>query len=186
MGGWSLNTKRGLAVAVLAEAGVMVALAYVLSLIKIWHMPYGGAVTAGSMVPLVLLALRRGPWVGMAAGAVFGILDFFTEPYFLTPVQWLLDYPVPFAALGVAGFFPGRAVAGTVAGVFLRFVSHVVSGVVFWGSYAKDYHMTPLVYSIVYNGSYLLPDLVITAVLVALLLPRLAPVGRPASQQSQR
>lgn len=166
-----MMSLKGLSVRVIAEAGVMIALAFVLSLIKVWQMPQGGSVTAGAMVPLILLAIRRGPAVGVVAGGVFGLLDFLREPYFLTPVQFLLDYPVPFALLGLAGLIPGQPVLAALFGIFLRFASHVVSGVAFYASYAPA-GQSPWVYSIVYNGSYLLPDFVITAVVLQILASR--------------
>ncbi|MBT9259723.1 MAG: energy-coupled thiamine transporter ThiT [Clostridiales bacterium] len=174
--------SRSLTVAVLAEGGIAIALSFVLSLIRLWHMPQGGSVTAGHMVPLILFALRRGPVPGMLAGLLMGLLTFFKDPYFLTPVQFLLDYPIPYALLGLAGFFSRHPIAGTVVGVAGRFLSHVLSGAVFFAEYAGT--QNPWIYSIIYNGSYLLPDLVITAVLVALLWPylRLTPktTGAPS------
>lgn len=172
--------RSQLGVRVLAEAGVMVALAFVLSFIKVWQMPQGGSVTAGAMAPLILLAIRRGPVVGVVAGVVYGLLDYIREPYFLTPVQFLLDYPVPYGLLGLAGLIPGQPVLAALFGIFLRFVSHVVSGVAFFASYAPAGE-SPWVYSVVYNGSYLLPDFVICAVILQILALR--GLGSFASRQ---
>jgi len=165
---------------VLAEIGVVVALGAVLSLIKVYEAPYGGSVTAGSMVPVLYLAVRRGPAVGVVAGLVHGLIQFLLEPYIFHPVQFLLDYPVAFGLLGLAGLLAARPMAGVFLGVCGRFVAHLLSGVVFFASYAPE-GMNPWWYSTLYNGSYLLPELVISAVIVALVVKAM-----PRPQQPQR
>jgi len=156
---------------VLAEVAVSVALAYVLNLIIVYHLPQGGSITLGSMVPILILALRRGPSTGIFAGAVFGLVQLFLGGYWFTLVQVLLDYPVAFACLGLAGFFKGNPHVGVAVAVLSRFLCHFVSGVVFFGEYAPA-ELGPVVYSIVYNGSYMLPELVISVVVVYLLIKR--------------
>ncbi|BBL80094.1 proton-coupled thiamine transporter YuaJ [Rubrobacter xylanophilus] len=166
-------------VRVLAEAGLAVALAFVLGLIKVFQMPFGGSISL-EMIPLILLALRRGPWVGMVAGAVYGLLDLAVEPYVVHPVQLLFDYPLAFGALGVAGFFAPTArgaVAGTVAAVLTRFVCHFISGVAFFASYAPE-GWNPYFYSAAYNAAYLAPSMIVALVLVLALLRALEGVGR--------
>jgi thiamine transporter len=156
---------------VLAEVAVSVALAYVLNLIIVYHLPQGGSITLGSMVPILLLALRRGPSTGVFAGAVFGLVQLFLGGYWFTLVQVLLDYPVAFACLGLAGFFKNNPNVGVVVAVLSRFLCHFVSGVVFFGEYAPP-ELGPVVYSIVYNGSYMLPELVISVAVIYLLIKR--------------
>src|SRR3712207_7401794 len=87
---------------VLAEAALAIALAFVLGLIKVFQMPFGGSISL-EMVPLILLALRQGPWVGIVAGAAYGLLDLAIEPFIVHPVQVLFDYPLAFGVLGLAG-----------------------------------------------------------------------------------
>ncbi len=157
---------------ILAEVIVFVSLATALSFVIIYTMPQGGSITAGSMVPLIWLSLRRGPKVGVAAGIVYGIIQFVILPFVApTPFvvfQVLLDYPLAFGVLGLAGFFNRHPVVGSSVVIALRFVMHFVSGVVFWAPvYAPD--MDPFVYSAVYNGSYLLPELVVSGLLVYVL-----------------
>ncbi len=157
---------------ILAEVIVFVSLATALSFVIIYTMPQGGSITAGSMVPLIWLSLRRGPKVGVAAGIVYGMIQFVILPFVApTPfvvVQVLLDYPLAFGVLGLAGFFNRHPVVGSSVVIALRFVMHFVSGVVFWAPvYAPD--MDPFVYSAVYNGSYLLPELVVSGLLVYVL-----------------
>lgn len=173
-------------VRVLAESAMMIALATVLNSIKIFTLPEGGTVTMGAMVPLLFLALRRGAKVGAAAGAVFGIIDVYFEPFVYNPVQFLLDYPFAYGALGLAGLFSGRvngndpkggqsptawAVVGVVTGIFGRFVCHFFSGLIFFASYAPAGE-SPALYSALYNASFLLPELFISAIVISILVGR--------------
>jgi thiamine transporter len=155
-------------VKVLAEAAVLIALATVLSMFKVYRMPQGGSVTPGSMVPIIVFALRRGVGYGFAAGAVFGLVRLYLGPYVVHPVQLLLDYPLAFGALGLAGLLKKRPVAATALGIFGRFVCHWLSGVIFFAEYAPA-GQHPALYSAIYNGSYLGVELVISAALVYLL-----------------
>ncbi len=153
---------------VITEIVTLVALATVLSFIKIFELPWGGSVTAGSMVPIIWLALRRGPKVGLFTATLYGFVQLAVQPVIVGPVQGLLDYPLAFGALGFAGFFPKRPLIGATVGIAGRFLMHFISGVVFWGIYAPQ-GMNTLVYSAIYNGSYLLPELVVSGVVVHLL-----------------
>jgi thiamine transporter len=155
---------------VLTEAALTVALAFVLGLIKVWKMPFGGSISL-EMVPLILLALRQGPWVGIFAGAVYGLLDLAIEPFIVHPVQVLFDYPLAFGILGLAGFFQPtvrNAILGTVVAVLARFLCHFVSGVVFFASYAPE-GWNPYLYSAAYNAAYLVPSLAVALVAVVVL-----------------
>ena len=123
------------------------------------------------MVPLILLALRQGPWVGIFAGAVYGLLDLAIEPFIVHPVQVLFDYPLAFGILGLAGFFQPtvrNAILGTVVAVLARFLCHFVSGVVFFASYAPE-GWNPYLYSAAYNAAYLVPSLAVALVAVVVL-----------------
>jgi thiamine transporter len=157
---------------ILAEVIVFVALATALSFVIVYTMPQGGSITAGSMVPLIWLSLRRGLKVGVIAGAVYGMVQFVILPFIVPApfaiVQVLLDYPLAFGVLGLAGFFKRYPVLGSSVVIALRFVMHFVSGFVFWAPvYAPN--LDPLVYSAVYNGSYLLPELAVSGILVYVL-----------------
>ena len=163
----SINEHK-VATKVLAEIALFVALATALSFIIVYTLPQGGSITAGSMVPIIWLALRRGPKVGLFAGAVYGLIQFAIQPYFLNPVQMLLDYPLAFGILGVAGWTKKQPVLGASAGIIGRFIMHFVAGVVYWAPlYAPE--LNPYVYSAVYNGSYLVPELVVSGIIVYLL-----------------
>jgi thiamine transporter len=136
-----------------------------------FRMPQGGSVTAVSMVPLLWLALRRGVRVGVIGGIIFGIVDMFPQPFVVHPVQFLLDYPLAFGALGLAGFFQTHPIAGVFSGIAGRFACHFIAGVVFFGMYAPE-GMNPIVYSAIYNGSYLIVELVFSVIVMYILVKR--------------
>ena len=169
----------------LAEAGVMIAAAQILSYVKIFEAPYGGSVTAGSMIPIIVFSLRWGVKYGLLAGTAYGILQFLLGGaiYSYHVISILFDYVVAFGMLGLAGLFRSNfkgVFTGTCLGVAGRFICHVISGVVVWASYAPE-GMDPLFYSIVYNGSYLLPELIITLIIVGILYkPLISSLGKKA------
>jgi len=162
----------------LAEMAVVIALGTVLSFIKFSIWPQGGSVTAGSMVPLFWFSLRRGAKWGVTAGVVYGMVQFFVEPFFVHPAQLLLDYPVAFGALGLAGLFRSHELVGVAMGIVGRFVAHFISGVIFFAIYAPQVYLginigaNAYAYSALYNGSYLAPELVISLVLMIVLVKR--------------
>lgn len=147
---------------------IFTALATVLSTIIVYPLPQGGSITLASMVPIIWLALRRGPKVGLATAVIYGGIQFAMLPYAIDPIQVLLDYFLAFGVLGLAGFFPKYPIVGAAVGVSLRFVMSFISGAVYWAPiYAPG--LDPYVYSAVYNGSYMLPELGITVFAVFLL-----------------
>ena len=158
----------------LTEAALAVALAFVLGFVVLFKMPFGGSVSL-EMIPLMLLALRQGWKVGIVAGAAYGLLDLAIDPYVVHPVQLLLDYPLAFGALGLAGLFKPTvrgAILGATVAVLARFVCHLLSGVIFFASYAPE-GWNPLLYSAAYNAAYLLPSLAIAIVVTVVLLKAL-------------
>lgn len=160
----ALTTKQ------LVFSAVAIALAVVCSMIKLFEMPMGGSVTLLSMLFIVLIAYWYGPYVGIMTAVAYGLVQFVLEPIFYTLPQMLLDYPLAFGALGIAGFFHKKKWGlqiGYLAGVLGRFVFSVLSGVIFFASYAPE-GMHPLVYAIAYNASYLLPEALITLILISI------------------
>ncbi len=153
---------------IIAEIVSFVALSTALSYIKLFGLPQGGSVTAGSMVPILWLALRRGAKIGLFSAAVYGVVQLVVEPFIFHPAQVLLDYPIAFGMLGLAGFFQNRPFIGVNLGLVGRFLAHFLSGIVFFASFAPE-GMDPAIYSMIYNGSYLLPELVISIYIVYLL-----------------
>jgi thiamine transporter len=172
---------------VLAEIIVFAALSVVLYALTLpfLTLPFGGSVTAGSMVPIIWLSMRRGAKVGVIGGVVFGLaalaVDVIRLPYspILVPAQVLLDYPVPFGAIGLAGFFKPRsskdilyALIGVAVATLGRFVSHFVSGVFFWITVWEVPLSEMIVISVVYNGSFLIGEFIIAAIILSLLVKR--------------
>ena len=158
---------------ILSEIIVFVAMAGALALVShfFFELPQGGTINLG-MLPIFWLALRRGPKIGIFAGAVLGVVDLAIEPFVVNPAQFILDYPLAFACLGLAGFFRKATVVGPILGVVVggtgRFISHFVSGVVYFASYAPP-GVSPVVYSLAYNGSYMIPSIIICAVVIGIL-----------------
>jgi thiamine transporter len=136
-----------------------------------FHFPEGGSITIGSMVPLLWFALRRGPRWGVEAGVIYGLVHMVISGDIYYPTQIVLDYPLAFGALGLAGAFRDRPVIGVGVGIIGRFVCHFVSGVIFFGQYAWP-GWNPIAYSAVYNASYLIPEFMISAIVIFILLKR--------------
>ena len=166
------NTTR-----MLCEGAIMVALAQILSYIKLIELPNGGSLTP-AMFPILLFALRWGLKDGLLAGFVFGLLQLiFDGAYAWGWQSMLLDYLLAFTPLGLAGLFKGKAwgiFPGTVLGCAARFVIHYISGVTIYRIYAPTEVLgtvfdNPELYSLVYNGSYMLPNTVLALVIAALL-----------------
>lgn len=154
----------------LVYCGVAMALAMVCSIIKFTNLPMGGSCTLCSMLFITLIGYWYGPTVGLTAGLAYGLLQFIMEPIFYTLPQMLIDYPLSFGALGLAGFFTGKKNGlqlGYLTGVIGRYIFAIISGVVFFGSYAPE--GTPaLLYSIGYNASYIVPEAIITLLIISI------------------
>ncbi len=163
------NRKTIFSTKILAEITVLVALAGALSLIShsFFRMPQGGSINVG-MIPIFWLALRRGWKIGFFGGAVFGLVYLVIEPFVVNPLQFILDYPLAFAVLGLAGFFQKYPVLGVIVGGTARFLSHFISGVVYFADYAPP-GMSPVIYSAIYNGIYLIPSIIICAVMIGIM-----------------
>jgi len=163
--------QSALKVKVLAEATVFIALTIVLKdvLPPIYEMPQGGSVTIAGLVPLLWFALRRGLKYGLFAGFVYGLIHaFLPGAYIMHPVQGLLDYPIAFAALGLAGSFRKIPIIGVAVGIVGRFLSSFVAGIVFFTSLSIDGTYA----SAVYNGTYLIPEFIISAIVIYIILKR--------------
>jgi len=166
-------SERKIPTKVLTEAVDVIALTFVLKdlLPPIYHLPQGGSITLAGMVPLLWFALRRGLRFGVMAGAIYGLVHIALGGYVLNPVQALLDYPLAFGALGLAGLFKKYPLLGVGAGLTGRFVFHFISGVVFFWMYAPP-EMNPALYSAIYNGSYLIGEFLISAIVIDILARR--------------
>ncbi len=159
---------------ILAEMIVFIALANVLYLISKFylpflHLPQGGSITIASMVPLFWFSLRRGLRWGVEAGIIYGLVHMVFSGDIYYPAQIILDYPLAFGALGLAGAFQSRPLVGVTVGMTGRFLCHFISGVVFFGQYAWTGWIV-FAYSAAYNATYLIPEFIIDATIVFLLL----------------
>lgn len=155
----------------LVFSAMAIALAMVTSMIKLSDLPMGGSATLMSMLFVVLIGYWYGPYVGIMTAVAYGLLQFVLEPIFYTIPQMLTDYPLAFGALGLSGFFYKKKhglIIGYIAGVLGRYFFAFLSGLIFFASYAKGSGMSAPVYSLAYNGSYLITEAVITIIIIAL------------------
>ena len=156
----------------MVESAMMIAIATVLSMLKIIHMPYGGSVTLASMLPIIIVSYRYGLVKGLLAGVVFGTvqqllglnnLNYVSGWYSVIAVI-VLDYLLAYAALGFGGLFRGKfgsqsaeLVLGGLLSCILRFVCHFVSGFTVWAGWGVP-SSGALIYSLSYNSTYMLPE----------------------------
>ena len=154
------NATQHRSVRALCEGAIMVALAQILAYLKLYELPQGGSITL-AMVPIF-----------------FGLLQLLLDGGFAIGWQSMLgDYLIAFGVLGLAGIFTGKPYsifAGTVVGSVARFLVHWVVGATIWAEYMPDefFGMTmtsPWFYSALYNGSYMLPDMIVSLVVFAVL-----------------
>lgn len=167
---------------IMIEGAMMIALATVLSYIKFFELPFGGSITV-EMIPLVIMGIRNGTKWGLFTGFVHGLIQMmmgfsnvlYCETLLAQIGCILLDYILAFSILGAAKAFASpfkNSVVGNAVGVaivgFLRFVCSFLSGWLLWGSYAPE-GMGAVYYSLVYNGSYMLPNTIIGIIVIILL-----------------
>lgn len=197
----------------LTESGMLIALAVILSLLKVYNLPYGGSITLCSMLPIIVIGYRYGSRWGLLSGLVYGVLQMMlgaVEGVFkgtgigIVLCVILFDYLIAFAVLGLGGMFKGKirstsaALAlGTIVVSFLRLAAHFISGYLFFGSYAELVFLSGGVhpwsdhtlkilrnpscgdYSLFYNASYMIPEMIITAAVAAILGAALKNLGDP-------
>ena len=170
----------------LVECALMIALGTVLANIKIYSLPNGGSITLFSMLPFIMISFRHGAKWGLFTGFVNSLLQmllgFYAPPApgFLPLVGTiLLDYVLAFTVLGLACVFAkpfhNRLVGvgvGTAVVCFLRFLCSFFSGVLIWGNLSDG--LPAWTYSLTYNGSYMLPETIMTTV-AAVLICKVAP-----------
>ncbi len=198
----------------IATIGVLIALGVILTLIKVYQLPYGGAITLAGMVPVVILGYKYGIKWGLFSGLIFSLIQMILgatmsqafagmyDPEHVAAsvgkmiAMALLDYIVAFTVLGLSGMFKGKIKNDTLAialgggtAVFLRFVAHFLSGVILWGSYAEWFFTEVMtnetgknilakysgfslaaIYSFIYNGSFMIPEIIITVFVVTVLM----------------
>ena len=179
-------------------SAIMIALATALSLIKIIKMPLGGSVTLLSMLPIVLISCMLGFKWGLGSAFVYSLLQLILGialdgllGWGLTPIMLigtiLFDYILAFTLLGVSGIFRKKGTlgicSGTVLAIGLRFLCHFLSGFIIFKNleqfeiFGSIFTSRPVLYSLCYNGLYMLPELVIT-VICATIIFSTAPIKK--------
>ena len=173
----------------LVECAIMVALAFVLSCVKLFQMPLGGSVTLVSMLPIMLISLKQGWKIGLGTGFVYSLAQLaqalvegdvfpYCDGIDVLIICLFFDYLLPFSALGIAGIFKDMGViknreiasyVGIGLAVAIRFLCHFVTGVAIWGQWAPD-GMGKYIYSLAYNGAYLGVDLLLCLIVAAIML----------------
>ncbi len=159
-----MQQKRLMTTKQLATSAICIALASVLSMLKIYHFPFGGSVTAFSMLFICLPGFFYGLPTGLLSGFAYGLIQFAIEPYFLSPLQFFVDYVLAFSALGLSGLFC-RGTKGLVPAYLCaiagRYIFAVISGYVFFAEYAWE-GWAALPYSLCYNGAYIFTEGLLT------------------------
>jgi thiamine transporter len=148
----------------LTYGSICIALSFVLSYIRFFKMPQGGSITAGSMLPVMLFAYWFGPTDGIIAGMVYGLLQFIQDPFIIHPLQVVLDYPLAFGALGLAGLSKKNFSLSLAIGTIFRFFFSFLSGTLFFVEYAKQAGEAPVIYSLAYNSVILIDGLICIAI----------------------
>ncbi len=172
----------------LTLSAVLTAMAFVLMMVsKLLPEPWtqGGSITIASMTPIILVSVLLGTKWGLLSGFVYSLIQMMTG-FYLPPVTTflsfvgvvLLDYVFAFMVLGLAGFFVklmgNKAWAIPLSGTIvtgLRYVMHILSGILIWGAYADTDSVA--LYALTYNGSYMIPEMIITTVVLAIIAPKL-------------
>lgn len=172
----------------LVEGAAMVALATVLSFIRVMKLPWGGSITLLSMLPIVIFSIKNGVKNGLVVSFVFSLVQLFQGildglfGWGLTPVSLiaciLIDYLLAFTVLGLAGMFRNKGlqgwIAGTVIAILLRLLMHFLSGVLIWKSFGELWGgfatESTVLYSLLYNGAYMVPEIIFTTIGAVILL----------------
>jgi thiamine transporter len=168
----------------LVEAAIFAGLALILDFISIKVWAQGGSVSL-AMVPVFLIAFRRGLKGGLLTGFLFGVLQLVTNPYFMSIPQVFIDYIIAFTTLGLAGLYSSKIkynsienkklkvslyiILAAFIGCVFRFIAHFIAGITFYAEFAPPETPVPL-YSFLYNGSYMLPGFIISAIVLTLMI----------------
>ena len=159
----------------LTQGAAMMAVAEILSFLPLYKLPWGGSIDL-AMLPIILYAVRWGIGPGLVMSFAHGCLQMLFEGGIAIGWQSILgDYLIAYGVLGVAGLCKGKFALGTVVACVLRFGVHYVVGATVWASYMPEVFMglpmvNPWAYSALYNGAYMLPDLVMVLVAGLLLM----------------
>lgn len=154
----------------LVFSAMALTLAVVTSIFHLPSLPNGGSITLFRMFFICLIGYMYGTRAGVLTGIAYGFLDLILGPYVIHPIQLLLDYPIAFGSLGLAGVFSKSKygiIKGYLLGVAGRYICHVLSGAIYFSEYAGE--QNPWIYSLGYNASYIVPEAV--AAIAILCIP---------------
>lgn len=164
---------------VLVNGAVCIAVSFALSFFK-YGMPYGGSVTLASFVPLIIYSYAYGPIKGLMVGLIFSVLQFLQEPWFLTPVQLLLDYPLAFSSIALASVFKKSfknkttaVILGCLSIFVFRLFMHTFAGMIFFSAGYVNAALptsSAFIYSLVYNLTYVPLDMLLSILAIVYLL----------------
>ena len=153
---------------ILINISLMLALAIILSELRLYRLPQGGSVTLGGLIPILMISFKYGAEVGTLAGFLFGLITIIQDPFIVHPVQVLFDYPLPVMAMGIAGLFQERIFLGTILAFAGNYICHFISGVIFFSSYAPE-GTSAVIYSLITNATYIVPETIICLILLKVL-----------------
>lgn len=162
--GYTVTVKK------LAICATSIAVASILSEFRIDVSAYGGGITFFSMLVIALPAFFYGPITGIATATAYGVFQILLDPYLVSPLQICVDYLFAFGAIGIAGFWADKKFGlaiGYFAGCMGRYLFSFISGAFFFGAYAWE-GWNPIPYSLAYNAMYLMPEAIVTAVLLCI------------------
>lgn len=194
----------------LVTCAMMLGIASVLSALKPFALPFGGGITLASMMPICLIAYIYGTKTGMLSALIYSLIQMLLDPHVIAAaflpgedqmlfgkaiLMCVLDYTLAFSCLGLGGIFKNRiknaglsVALGAFLATTLRYICHIVSGYILWGSYAEWFFSQDgfykigqtilgtfsgdalaLIYSIFYNGLYMIPEIILTTVISPLV-----------------
>ena len=152
----------------LTYTGLAMSIAFMLSFITIYTMPQGGSLTLMSMFFVSIIGFWFGPAIGLVAGLSYGLLQIVQGAWVIHPIQLLLDYPLAFGMLGLSGFFykmKGGLYIGFIVGCLGRFVMSTLAGWFYWIGIDSPGSLWA---SMLYNGSYVFPEMALTLVVISI------------------
>lgn len=172
-----MEKNKKVSVEQLVTSAILIALAMVLSLIKVYKLPLGGSVTLMSMVPVCMISLKYGVKWGFLCSFLYGFVQLCTDlgevmSWGMDVRMWIgcivFDYLLAYGILGLSGIFRNKKtpvmLTGVGIAVFIRFVNHYISGSIFFDIWMPEEFDNPFLYSLIYNGSYMLPELIFTLI----------------------
>ncbi len=183
--------KKNRTVLVIAEISILaafsLALDYIAGLTTGSIYPNGGSISI-AMVPIMVISFRRGILAGLTTGLIVGIIQVMWNGHVLQFFQFILDYPVPYTVVGLASLFSyfnkrkitsTTLILGAIFAGFMRYLSHYLAGVIFWGEYAlEEFNLFGEVqltgfniytWSVFYNGLYMIPTIIVSVVVLFVL-----------------